>query len=54
MWKKLIEILAKTALSWAMNALFKAVDDNKDGRISKEEAYNWVVDLLDKFYKKKS
>lgn len=51
--KMLIE-LGKVLLQFGLKLLFNKVDTNHDGSISKEEAYNYVVEVLDKIYLKKT
>ncbi len=53
MWKNILKQLGMILLNFALSLMFKAVDKNNDGELSKEEIYNYVVELLDKVYKKK-
>ena len=56
-WKKVLKqivyIVAIPLLKAGLKLLFSAVDKNEDGAITKEEAYNYVVDKIDALYAKK-
>ena len=53
MWKKILLQLGKVLLNFGLSLMFNAVDKNADGKLSKEEIHNFVVDTLEKIYKKK-
>jgi len=50
MYKKILLQLGKVLLNFGLSLLFNAVDKDGDKHISKEEAYNFVVSILDKVY----
>ena len=53
MWKKILIKIGMLLLNFGLERLFNNVDKDGDGLISKEEAYNYVVDKINYLYRKK-
>lgn len=51
--KKVLLEVGKLLLTLGLKWLFKTVDKNNDGVISKDEAWNFVVDKIRYLYKQK-